>query len=172
MATDTLTSHLQVGLVTFSTGATFRFTLDEHQDIHSLQTAISNIQYPGGWTDTAFALYFARVMLNPSNGYGARPLSEGVPRIAVLLTDGRSNRFSIEETANALRASGVQVYSVGIGNIYLPELLFIASDPDPLHVFLLDSFNDASGFVDFLSYTACDSEFDYVCVCVCMCVCA
>ena len=53
---------------------------------------------------------------------------------------------------------------MGIGNIYLPELQFIASDPDPLHVFLLNSYNDAPAFVDFLSFTTCDSESDYVCV--------
>ena len=52
-----------------------------------------------------------------------------------------------------------QVYTVGIGNVYLPELLFIASDPDSNHVFLLDSFDDASGFVDLLRFTACDSEY-------------
>ncbi len=52
----------------------------------------------------------------------------------------------------------LQVYAVGIGNIYLDELRFIASDPDIDHVFVLNSFNDAPKFVDFLSFTACDSE--------------
>ena len=47
---------------------------------------------------------------------------------------------------------------MGIGNIYLDELRFIASDPDIDHVFVLNSFNDAPKFVDFLSFTACDSE--------------
>ncbi len=50
----------------------------------------------------------------------------------------------------------VQVYAVGIGNIYLDELRFIASDPDIDHVYVLSSFNDAPDFVDFLSITACD----------------
>ena len=47
---------------------------------------------------------------------------------------------------------------MGIGDIYLPELLFIASDPDWRHVFLLKSFSDAEGFIDLLSYTTCDSK--------------
>ncbi len=79
-------------------------------------------------------------------------------RVAILITDGRSNILSIAEFAPALREFGVQVYTVGIGNIFLEELLFIASDPDPLHVFLLDSFSDASAFVDFLSFTTCDGK--------------
>ena len=45
---------------------------------------------------------------------------------------------------------------MGIGRVKLPELLFIASDPDPLHVFLLDSFSDVAGFVDLLSFSTCD----------------
>ena len=53
-----------------------------------------------------------------------------------------------------------QVFTVGIGNIYLPELLNIASDPDIDYVFLLQSFSDAPYFVDFLSFTACDGERD------------
>lgn len=58
------------------------------------------------------------------------------------------------------------MYTVGIGNVYLNELKFIASDPDPLHVFLLNSFKDAPNFVDFLSFTACDSKAYIVCLCV------
>ena len=104
-------------------------------------------------------MFLSRIVLDPTRGYGARPLSNGIPRIAVLLTDGRSNLYSITEFATNLRRSGVLVYTVGIGNIYLPELRFIASDPDPLHVFLLDSFNDAASFVDFLSFTTCDGEW-------------
>ena len=58
------------------------------------------------------------------------------------------------------------MYTVGIGNIYLPELQFIASDPDRDHVFLLNSYSDAPAFVDFLSFTTCDSEPSYVTTCM------
>lgn len=52
----------------------------------------------------------------------------------------------------------MQVYSVGIGNIDIAELQLISSDPDDEHVFILSSFRDAAGFVDFLSVTTCESE--------------
>ena len=97
-------------------------------------------------------------MLDPTRGYGARSALQGIPKVAVLLTDGRSNLYRIDEVAPLLRNSGVQVYTVGIGNIYVPELQFIASDPDNLHVFLLNSYTDAPNFVDFLSFTACDCK--------------
>ncbi len=63
----------------------------------------------GGWTTTALALALAQQVLTPSRGYGARPLTSGVPRIAVLITDGRSNIYSIRNVASSLRNAGVQV---------------------------------------------------------------
>lgn len=147
----------QVGLITYSTFAHVRFDLDDISSKQEMQNLISHISYPGGYTATALGLFQAGVILNPNEYRGARPLSDGVPRIAVLITDGQSNLIPIDEVAISLQNFGVQVFTVGIGNIYLPELKFIATDPDPLHVFLLDSFNDAQGFVDFLSFTTCDA---------------
>ena len=151
--------------MTYSTYARVEFSLGELTDLTSVRHSLNSIPYRGGWTSTAWALYWANVLLNPSEGYGARPDSLGIPKIAVLITDGRSNLFPIEPYASFLRESGVQVFTVGIGNIYLPELLHIASDPDEQHLFLLDSFSDATNFVDFLSFTTCDCEF---CMYVCM----
>ena len=53
------------------------------------------------------------------------------------------------------------VYTVGIGSVNVNELRLISSDPDDEHVFLLNSFRDAAGFVDFLSVTTCESEYVY-----------
>ena len=66
--------------------------------------------FAGGWTTTAYALYFTYLMLNPAQGYGSRPYSQGIPKVAVLLTDGRSNIYPIHEIAPVLRNAGVQVH--------------------------------------------------------------
>ena len=79
----------------------------------------------------------------------------------IYLPDGKSNRYPIDYAAPALKDAGVQVYTVGIGNVDVSELQFISSDPDDEHVFLLRSFRDAAGFVDFLSVTTCESECSY-----------
>lgn len=76
----------------------------------------------------------------------------------MLHADGRSNNGNLDAAAPALRNSGVQVYTVGIANFDVTELRTIASDPDDEHVFLLSSYLDAAGFVDFLSVTTCDSK--------------
>ena len=99
----------QVGLITYSSGANVEFNLDDHQTLYALSLALQQVYYRGGWTTTAFALYLAREMLDPTLGYGVRPTEEGVPRVAVLITDGRSNIYPIHGIASALRDSGVQV---------------------------------------------------------------
>lgn len=149
---------MQVGLVTYSTYSRVEFSLNELTSLAAIQRALRFIPYRQGWTATAWGLYWAAILLDPSQGFGARPASLGIPKIAVLITDGQSNLFPIEPYASTLRERGVQVFTVGIGDIYLPELLHIASDPDEDHVFLLDSFNDAPNFVDFLSFITCDCE--------------
>ena len=50
------------------------------------------------------------------------------------------------------------MYVIGIGNIDKRELRDIATNPDNDHVFILQSYLDAAGFVDLLSATTCDSK--------------
>ena len=157
----------QVGLITYSTSAKVRFDLDDYHSKWSILSAISSVNFIGGWTATALGLFQAGVLLNPVQNRGARPISDGIPRVIILLTDGKSNRYPIDEVAESLHNFGVQVYTVGIGNVFLPELKFIASDPDPYHIFLLNSFNDAEGFVDLLSVTTCDSKYTTIIVYFC-----
>lgn len=71
--------------------------------------------------------------------------------------DGRSHD-NVVNPSNNLKNNGVIVYAVGIGNVNVNELRDISSDPDNEHVFLLRTYRDAAGFVDFLSVTTCESE--------------
>lgn len=148
-------NETRVGLVTFATDTRIHFDLDDITSKELIKHRISRVPYTGGWTITKNALLAAGNILNPANGRGARPLSQGVPRVAVLITDGKSNRLPIDAVSEALRSFAI-VYTVGIANYDIRELMQIASDPDRLHVFLLDSFNDAQGFVDFLSFSTCE----------------
>ena len=147
----------RVGVFTFSTGAREDFDLDRHLTNQKVTRAIGRIRYRGGWTHTALALNLATNAFSDPSSRGARPVSDGIPRVVVLITGGRSNTYSITQPAQDLLASGVTVYSVGVGNVDVNELRFIASDPDREHVFLLRSYTDAASFVQLLSGTTCDS---------------
>jgi len=156
---DISSDGTRVSVITFSTGATTEFNFDTYSSLQQVQEAIRGIGYSEGLTRTALALNLATEAFNNPDTSGARPLSAGIPRVVVLLTDGRSNTYSITQPAINLQAAGVSVYSIGIGNYYLNELLFIASDPDSDHVFLLESYTDAAFFTQLLRGTTCDSEY-------------
>ncbi len=79
-------TQTRVGIVTYSGSSRIEFDLLRYTNLGALTTAINNIPYRGGQTATALALEDARDALNPSRGYGARPASEGIPRIAILIT--------------------------------------------------------------------------------------
>ena len=133
--------NTQVGLINFGSSAQIEFHLNTHQDSSSLLQAIANILYTGGGTNTAAAL--TTLLSEFSTVNGARPLQEGIPRVAIVVTDGQSNSpIATVTAANNVHASNIIVYAVGVGrNIPIAELNAIASDPDSQFVRLLSTFN-------------------------------
>ena len=105
---------MQIGLVTYSTSAGIEFDLNDFQSYDEVFTALDNVVYTRGWTATALALTLTRFMLDPNRQYGARPFAAGIPKVAILLTDGRSNQIPITDRANALRNFGIQVSNTTI----------------------------------------------------------
>lgn len=98
--------------MTYSTAASIEFDLNDYQTVEDVQSALDDVLYTKGWTATALALSLARFVLDPLRNYGARPFENGIPKVAVLLTDGRSNQLPIRQRANALRNFGVQVSQI------------------------------------------------------------
>ena len=148
----------RVGFVAFSRYSHIEFDLDRYTSADSVANRIRYISYRGGSTATALGLNDTALLLNPANNRGARPASKGIPKVAILITDGKSNRHPLTYAVPYIKSFGVQVYALGIANPDVEELQLISSDPDSQHVFLLNSYNDAAGFVDFLSIQTCDSK--------------
>ncbi len=85
-------------------------------DRATVSAAIANINYDGGSTymgealDAAIGMFFG-------NSSSARPTSAGFPKIAVLVTDGEPNgNVDTIAAASRLRAAGVTLYAVGVGD--------------------------------------------------------
>jgi len=79
-------ANTRVGVVPYSNSASVQFDLNRHTSLQSLQEAISNIRFTGGATNTPDALNDARTLLDPSENRGARPNSQGIPKLAILIT--------------------------------------------------------------------------------------
>lgn len=119
----------QVGVIVFSSTAFVSFNLTTYSDKETLTSAVNDtvtIPYIGGGTHTEDALY----LLIRQGFTGARPKVEGVPRVAIVVTDGMSNEpAKTVVAAQALReVDSITTYAVGIGNANIDELNIIASE--------------------------------------------
>ena len=72
-------------------------------------------------------------------------VSEGIPRVAAVFTDGQSNsRSATVQAAQAIHDAGIYVYSFGIGSgISNEELVAIASNGQQ-NVFTISGFSSST----------------------------
>ena len=136
--------NTRVGLIRFGSSASVMFHLNRYQEKSSLLRAISNVGYSGGSTNTPAGLITLLSAFNTV--YGARPLRDGIPRVAIVVTDGRSNEGggppATIAAANAIHDNNIIAYAVGVGSsVLITELNAIASNPDNQYVRRLSTFN-------------------------------
>ena len=127
----------EVGVILFASDAHIEFSLQAN--LSELLTAIADLPYSGGGTNTAEALTLLRsAALND-----ALRLRDDSSKVAIIITDGQSNNQSATSAAaNRLHNLGIfDVYAVGIGGANRDELKRIASDPE-LALFI-STFNSA-----------------------------
>ena len=126
-----------VGVILFASTAYIRFTLQTYTNLNSLLSAINQLPYSGGGTDTDEAL----TLLLSTAQNGTLGLRNDSSKVAIVITDGRSSSSSATlSAAAALHASNIfDVFAVGVDGANLDELEGIASNPN--FVFFTSSFN-------------------------------
>ena len=133
----------RVGLITFNDTATVQFHLNSHTTKASLLQAINNVPYPRVGANITAALNTLIAQFNTT--FGARPHTNGIPRIAVVVTAGIPNTCSPSGSAtmtaaNQVHANNIRAYAVGVGdNINMNELRAIATNSQ--HIRRLSAFN-------------------------------
>ena len=110
----------RIGLVTFSSDATLTIALDQYQESSELKEAVQLVKYIGGETNTGKALHVTRTQCF-ARSRGER---EGVPNIAVIITDGLPTRadFDMDTEATLLRRISA-VLAVGVTENVEKQLL-------------------------------------------------
>ena len=123
------------------------------------------ITYTGGGTNTGAAISTCIQQFNTS--YGARPKSSGIPRIAIVVTDGRSNNPTTTiSAAEMAHSEGILSYAVGVGdNVNMEELAVIATDPDSQYVRSVAEFSTSEfrSLQESLNNEACTGKISYYC---------
>ena len=87
---DVTPQGAEIGVVTFSDKPALQFHLNKYHDKPSTLTAIDNIRYVSGGTNTADAIKYARqTSFTAANG-----MRQNAAKIAIIITDGKSNRYT------------------------------------------------------------------------------
>ena len=125
----------RVGVIRFSTSASIVIPLGSINNALILNNSITNIVYTDGGTATHLALNLL------DTAFSNARTSEGIPRVAIVFTDGQSNSPSLTiQAAQAVHSTGIIVYSFGIGSgVNMNELNAIASTSS--NVFLISNFS-------------------------------
>ncbi|XP_053575131.1 collagen alpha-1(VII) chain-like [Bombina bombina] len=123
--------------------------LSDYENTHEVLLALQNIPYKGGNTKTGEALGFlADRVFNPSIS------REDAAKIVLLLTDGKSGD-AVEEKAQLLQDRGVTVFTIGIKNSDMNELIKIASHPSEEHIIIVSDFRFLDDHLPKISRRVC-----------------
>ncbi|XP_077586812.1 collagen alpha-1(XII) chain isoform X3 [Stigmatopora nigra] len=129
-------AKVQISLVQYSRDPHTEFALNTHQDISGVVKAVRTFPYRGGSTNTGKAMAYVRDKIFV-NSRGARA---NVPRVMVLITDGKSSD-SFKDAATNLRNSDVEIFAVGVKDAVRSELEAIANQPSDTHVYEVEDFD-------------------------------
>ncbi|XP_046902169.1 collagen alpha-3(VI) chain-like isoform X2 [Hypomesus transpacificus] len=116
---------LQIGLAHYSTDMTDVFFLNTYKNKDDIINAITGTEYKGGRKiNTGAAI--RHVQQNHFIKEKGSRKDEGIPQILMIVTGGRSSDDG-KSAALALKATGVRIYAVGVGNIE-DELIDLGSE--------------------------------------------
>lgn len=153
---DVAPDKTRVAVVRYSDRPTTEFNLGQHKTLEDVKRAASNIRYLGGNTMTGDAInYTTSNIFTVQNG--ARPVARGIQKVAILLTDGRSQDYVLEPSKKAAKAD-IRMFAVGIGEALKEELEEIAAEPKNAHVFHVTDFNAIDKIRDRLRRRLCESK--------------
>ncbi|KAL7862063.1 hypothetical protein SRHO_G00135040 [Serrasalmus rhombeus] len=133
---DIAPNKVQISLVQYSRDPHTEFALNKHHDSSAVVKAIRTFPYRGGSTNTGKAMTYVREKIFVASR-GAR---DNVPRVMVLITDGKSSD-SFKDPAANLRNADVEIFAVGVKDAVRSELEAIANPPADSHVFEVEDFD-------------------------------
>uniref|UniRef100_A0A3Q2G2Y4 Collagen type XIV alpha 1 chain n=1 Tax=Cyprinodon variegatus TaxID=28743 RepID=A0A3Q2G2Y4_CYPVA len=142
----------QVAVAQFSDDARTEFLLSSHSNKEALLEAIQKIRYKGGNTKTGRAIKHVKESIFTSDA-GAR---RGVPKVLVVLTDGRS-QDDVNKVSKEMQMEGYIIFAIGFADADYGELVNIASKPSDRHVFFVDDLDAVKKIEEQLITFVCEA---------------
>ncbi|KAJ8392978.1 hypothetical protein AAFF_G00068820 [Aldrovandia affinis] len=127
---------VQISLVQYSRDPHTEFALNTHHELSAVVRAVRTFPYRGGSTNTGRAMTYVKDKIF-TNARGART---NVPRVMILITDGKSSD-AFRDPATNLRKTDVEIFAVGVKDAVRSELEAIANHPSDTHVYTVEDFD-------------------------------
>ncbi|XP_032398836.1 matrilin-3a isoform X5 [Etheostoma spectabile] len=146
----------RVAVVNYASTVKIEFLLKSHFNKPDMKKAISRIGPLAAGTMTGLAIKTA-VNEAFTEESGARPRSRKVTKVAIIVTDGRP-QDQVEEVSAAARASGIEIYAVGVDRADMRSLQLMASIPLEDHVFYVETYGVIEKLTSKFKETLCEMK--------------
>ncbi|KAM9703284.1 matrilin-3a isoform 4-T4 [Menidia menidia] len=150
----------RVAVVNYASTVKIEFLLKDHFNKLDLKKAISRIEPLAAGTMTGLAIKTA-VTEAFTEQSGARPRSRNISKVAIIVTDGRP-QDQVEEVSAAARASGIEIYAVGVDRADMRSLQLMASIPLDDHVFYVETYGVIEKLTSKFRETLCEVKVEVV----------
>ena len=148
-------------MVSFGVGADRWFDLDRYDSASKVIAYMHKHNYRsqgGTQTHHGFNTIYNDFIKRGTRA-GLRPSSANVPRVVVMLTDGKAEKVETAiESARALKSKGVTVFGLGIGSgIDKAQIEQMVSAPAAKHTFSAKTFDDLKDAVNSVVTQVCSA---------------
>ncbi|XP_070822784.1 matrilin-2-like [Chaetodon trifascialis] len=143
----------RVGLLQYGSIVQPEFSLNTYTTKAEVQQAVRNMEHLATGTMTGLAIQYA-METSFTEEHGARPANLHIPRIAMIVTDGRP-QDTVEEIAAQARQAGIQIFAIGVGRVDMNTLKTIGSEPHSEHVHLVANFSQIETLISVFQSKLC-----------------
>ncbi|XP_007437135.1 matrilin-2 [Python bivittatus] len=150
---DISPDNTRVGLIQYASTVKNEFSLKTFKKKQDIERAVKRMMYLATGTMTGLAIQYA-MNIAFSESEGARPLSQNVPRVIMIVTDGRP-QDPVAEIAAKARNSGILIFAIGVGRVDMNTLKSIGSEPYEDHVFLVANFSQIESLTSVFQTKIC-----------------
>uniref|UniRef100_A0A3Q1EQ72 Matrilin 2 n=1 Tax=Acanthochromis polyacanthus TaxID=80966 RepID=A0A3Q1EQ72_9TELE len=160
----------QIGLLQYGSVVQPEFSLNTYTTKTEVEQAVRNMKHLASGTMTGLAIQYTMETAFTEE-QGARPKSLHIPRIAMIVTDGRP-QDTVEEIAAEAREAGIQIFAIGVGRVDMNTLKTIGSEPHSEHVHLVANFSQIETLISVFQSKLCGAEMcdvvDHQCQHICV----
>uniref|UniRef100_A0A663EUT7 Matrilin 3 n=2 Tax=Aquila chrysaetos chrysaetos TaxID=223781 RepID=A0A663EUT7_AQUCH len=128
----------RVAVMNYASTVKVEFPLRTYFDKASMKEAISHIEPLSAGTMTGLAIQTA-VDEVFTEEMGTRPATFNIPKVVIVVTDGRP-QDQVQDVAASARTAGIEIYAVGVDRADMQSLRIMASEPLDEHVFYVETY--------------------------------